>query len=485
MQNMRLRSKFFFGLVLLASACGSSQAGGSASISGVVRDQSAAAAGVQLAMGGETARTDVAGEFSLTVPAGQGALHVSSDGAESILQFGSIVDGMRLDLVMNVSGGSAQVESAEVELSGIISAIAAPDLTVAGKKIVTNSTTEVHPGSFADLKLGEQVRVEGPLQADGSILAREIEAGAEAEAEEVEIEGVVQSVAAPKLQVSGRTVDTNSDTRIRRGDDSIHLSDVKPGDRVHVRGSLESDSTTILARVIRVAPGFSMRVELDGTIDSITPPDHLQVSGLTVITDAHTAIVQGDTALTFADLKASEHVLVDGIPQQGGTILALTIRVAPVEPPPPPQQPDVELRGAVQSMSASGFVAGGQTVKVDAQTRFGGTATSLADIHVGDLVGVEGTRNTDGSVEATIVVKIALPAGPVEISLRGTLSGIGSSSITIAGKTIAVTAQTIIEQDGHALTLADLKMGETVAVTAMVQSDGSATASRIEVISAS
>jgi hypothetical protein len=332
-------SKFLIAIaVLFAAACGSSQASGNAIISGVVHDQSAAVAGAQLSMANRTARTDAAGQFSMSVPAGSAALHVSTAGADHVLQFGTVVDSMRLDLVVSVSGGSAEIESAEVELSGAISAIALPDFTVAGKTIVTDSSTEVEPGTLADLKVGEEVHIDGVLQSNGSVLAREIEAGSEAEGEGVELEGVVQSVTPPTLKISGRSVETNSKTRIVRGDDVIALADVMAGDRVHVRGKLEADGTTILARIIKVAPGFALHVELDGTIDSITPPD-LKVSGLTVVTDQHTEIEQNDKPLSLADLKTGEHVRVKGVPQQDGTILALRIEVALVEPPPPPQRP--------------------------------------------------------------------------------------------------------------------------------------------------
>ncbi len=69
----------------------------------------------------------------------------------------------------------------EVEVEGQITSITAPDrLQVAGKTVVTSSSTRFegeHDSAltFADLKVGDRVEVEGALQSDGSILAREIE----------------------------------------------------------------------------------------------------------------------------------------------------------------------------------------------------------------------------------------------------------------------------------------------------------------------
>jgi len=69
----------------------------------------------------------------------------------------------------------------EVEIEGAITSITAPDrFQVAGKTVVTDSSTRFEgehdmPLTFADLKVGDRVEVEGVAQADGTILAREVE----------------------------------------------------------------------------------------------------------------------------------------------------------------------------------------------------------------------------------------------------------------------------------------------------------------------
>lgn len=390
------------GILAGAVACGS--ASGTATISGVVHDGTMAAAGVKLSMSGRAATSDAAGQFALAVPARAGSLGIETAGGRASVNFGALAAGMHVDVVVNVSGDSAELESAEAEFSGAITAIALPNLTIAGKTVVTSSDTEVHPGTLADLKVGERVHVEGALQADGTILAREIQAGDD-ESDEEEIEGVVQSVTPPKLQIAGRTVDTDASTKIVRGGDLIHLADVAVGDRAHVRGSLESDGSTVLARVIVIAPGFRPHAEIDGTIDSITAPDHLRVSGLTVVVDAHTTIVQDDTALAFGDLKVGEHVLVRGVPQADGSILAVVIRVAPAEPPPG----EIEIRGSITALGAGSITVGATVVAVTASTRIeaGDHALTLADLKVGDLVEVEAEIGAGGAVSANGIEVVA------------------------------------------------------------------------------
>lgn len=69
----------------------------------------------------------------------------------------------------------------EMEIEGTITSITPPDrLEVAGKTVVVDASTRFegeHDArlTFADLKLGDRVEVEGVLQADGTFLAREIE----------------------------------------------------------------------------------------------------------------------------------------------------------------------------------------------------------------------------------------------------------------------------------------------------------------------
>jgi len=90
------------------------------------------------------------------------------------------------------SGGSVQARlvvklplapppRAEVEIEGAITSLTAPDrLQVGGKTVVIDSSTRFEGEhdralAFADLKVGDRIEVEGVAQADGTILAREIE----------------------------------------------------------------------------------------------------------------------------------------------------------------------------------------------------------------------------------------------------------------------------------------------------------------------
>jgi hypothetical protein len=78
-----------------------------------------------------------------------------------------------------IHGGGKGKDKTEIEFRGAIDRIAGLDLTVAGKTVHTASSTTFEirdrKASFADLAAGQMIEIEGTLQADGSILAAEIE----------------------------------------------------------------------------------------------------------------------------------------------------------------------------------------------------------------------------------------------------------------------------------------------------------------------
>ena len=347
----------------LALACGGTARSGTAgaTIEGVLHGASTSPAGVQVSVAPASlsSTSDGTGHFILEgVPAGSGRLRFLGRGLDAQLDVGELIDGMKMMIDADVSGSHVEGR-VEVEFTGAIgSTTPATDkgpcvapavgcLKISGLTVLVTATTEIedkrddgHEGkheekklTFAQLKVGDFVRVEGTLQKDGSVLAREIEVLSLGIAPpEAELEGIIDRINAAQksLTVSGHTVVTNSDTRIRRGDETIAFADLKVGDRVHVRGTLQKDGS-ILASKIKVAPGFVARVELEGIIEKIDAPQAtLTVSSLTVRTDSQTRLERRDQLIAFSDLRVGDRVHVRGTPQ-AGTILARVIRVQNAE----------------------------------------------------------------------------------------------------------------------------------------------------------
>jgi len=177
----------------------------------------------------------------------------------------------------------------EVEFTGVVQSISAPRLVVSGITVVTTPATEIKRGDtkipLTALRIGETVKVEGTLEADGSVTAREIKAAGLApqptptpgatptpgpaptpgptpspsptpdddddDDEELEFTGIIQSITPPSLRVSERSVLTDGRTEFK-GEGRIHsLLDLRVGDTVEVEGTLMADGSTVLASEIK------------------------------------------------------------------------------------------------------------------------------------------------------------------------------------------------------------------------------------------
>lgn len=280
--------------------------------------------------------TDASGRFTIQgVPSGSVVLRFQGSGVDATVRIEGLVDGQVLTITVHVNGSQATLETSptrqqEVEFTGAIESISPPELRVAGRRVVTSPRTEIKRGNakiaLSALQVGESVKVEGVQQSDGSVLADEIKAGTTIGAREVELKGVIESISAPRFQVSGRTVVTDANTGFKGNGRVKSLADLRVGDRVEVKGTEQSDGSVLAREVEREDDDDDDEAELEGLIESISPPD-LRVAGRTVRTDASTKIERDDKRISLADLRVGERVEVKGVRQADGSILARKIEV--------------------------------------------------------------------------------------------------------------------------------------------------------------
>lgn len=149
-----------------------------------------------------------------------------------------------------VLASEIDVEDDEVEFRGKVESTT--PLRVAGTIVQTDASTRVtrddRPIAVTELIVGETVKVEGALLADGSVRAEEIKV---VDDSEVEFRGKVDSVTPTELTVKGYRVLTDANTRITRRGRGLQLAEIKVGWKVEVEGTLLPDGT-VLARKIRV-----------------------------------------------------------------------------------------------------------------------------------------------------------------------------------------------------------------------------------------
>ena len=237
----------------------------------------AAAAVIRVTVVGTSlaATTDASGRFLLAgIPSGRATLRFEGPGIDARLELSGLAEGQVMTIAVQVSGATARVVSgpssspspsprpspspgSEVEFRGGVESITPPSLIVAGRTVRTTAATEIKRGrsriGLTEVRVGEAAKVEGTPQADGSVLAREIEIGADEDdddADEVEFEGNIQSITPPSLIVAGQTVLTDASTRIKRNG-NIRLTDLRVGERVEVEGTRRADSV-VLAEKIKV-----------------------------------------------------------------------------------------------------------------------------------------------------------------------------------------------------------------------------------------
>lgn len=149
----------------------------------------------------------------------------------------------------------------QVTLTGDIEKITAPDFIISGLTIATDANTKFAGGakSFADLVMGDRVRVRGTLRADGSVLASKVVKGEEEENEdEVELDGAIATITPPDTFTVGNTkVVVNAATRIEAHEEEQHggderllsFADLKVGDQVHVEGTARADGSLLAAEI--------------------------------------------------------------------------------------------------------------------------------------------------------------------------------------------------------------------------------------------
>ena len=140
-----------------------------------------------------TSSVDGSGNFELTgVPPGDVQLKFSGAGASALITLSGVAAGDRIHIVVTLSGNNAKVDRDEREhdnddgedgdddneIKGPVSNLAgtcpALTFTVASTKVTTNTSTKFED-PCTRIANGGRVEVKGTRQADGSIVATEVE----------------------------------------------------------------------------------------------------------------------------------------------------------------------------------------------------------------------------------------------------------------------------------------------------------------------
>ncbi len=336
-------------LVLLAAACGSANdpdsmpaANGGGAVQGTVMGGGSQNMRVAVPSSSAATTTDATGGFVLTnVPKGAAALQFSGGGQSATLAMPAVVPGEFRRLTVSISGTSVteHSEQTETEFEGSVDAIDGMVLTVAGRKVAVTDATKIRKddaaATFAELVPGTPVEVEGTLNADGSVTASEISIEDKNDADRIAFVGTLTQISGNTLTVGGRTVNVSSATVIVKGDTTLALADLKVGDHVLVRGTVQADMS-INATRIRVLPRDDddelEEMHVTGSVTAVGA-NTFTIGDTVITTDANTDF-EGSGIHSLADLKVGDSAFAEVVKQADGSLLAKEVKkFTPTMPP--------------------------------------------------------------------------------------------------------------------------------------------------------
>jgi len=192
------------------------------------------------------------------------------------------------------------------------------------------------------------------------------------------------------------------------------------------------------------------RGSLSGFVTAVGS-DSITIRGITVNVTETTVIRHGHRLLELADIAIGDHAQAKGAMSADGTTLTATEIKVENTGNDKDHARQAEVQGAVAGLPtgtlpcpALTFTVGTTTVETNSATTFDDvTCATLAN---GNIVEVEGVRQTDGSILATTV---EVQSGPNEV--EGKVSGLASTAscpnltFTVGTTTVTTSSTTVFE----------------------------------------
>ena len=222
---------------------------------------------------------------------------------------------------------------AQVEIEGFITRFVSPqDFDVAGISVTTTTATTFIGGVAGDLGLNIKVEVEGTVNANGVLVASEVDIR---RTNKVRATALVDSVnaAGNSLVVIGITVNVDAATRLEDKSNAdvrpFTLADINAGDYIEVRGDeFPAGSGQILAARLE-RDDVDNETILQGFVEAMSDPSYT-VLGVSIQTDAGTVFRDvNDNVITaaefFQQLSVNDLVKASGTEVSATSILATEV----------------------------------------------------------------------------------------------------------------------------------------------------------------
>ena len=237
---------------------------------------------------------------------------------------------------------------------------------------------------------------------------------------------------------------------------------------------------TLALLVLAAAPAFALGdVEAAGPITALSDAS-VSVDGLTFVLTADTEVRDDDGDTTVDALAVGLTVEIRGDADAEGTLTATRIEIQD------DGDDEVRLEGPITERGDSAVRVGAVWVLVTDATRIRddeGTA-AFDDLLVGLHVEVRGTVDSTGQVVADRVEideRDDDDSDDEDAEVKGPIEDLGPASLTVLGRTFAVTEATRIHDGATEVAFESLIVGQLVEVHGAYAADGSLVATRIEV----
>jgi hypothetical protein len=213
-----------------------------------------------------------------------------------------------------------------------------------------------------------------------------------------------QTITAKRADGTSVTIQTSSSTQYSRAGKSVDRSAITTGTQIRVKGTKNSDSSISATSIEIVLPSAS------GTVTKVSGGDiTVQDRGgtsQTIHTSGSTTFTRADQSASLSAVTTGEHIAAVGTKNSDGSLNAEAVRI--ILP---------GAGGQITQISGSTITVqtrrGTQTIHVSSTTKYvsvtrgsnGPTesAATLGDLKVGSYIMAEGTKNSDGSLNAEVV----------------------------------------------------------------------------------
>lgn len=374
------------------------------------------------------------------------------------------------------AAGESDNDSGEVKLKGSVVAIDGTTLQLQGVTVTTGQFTEFELGDsdvssdtfFAQLVVGDWIEVEGIMQADGSVLATEIETSSsngdngDDESGNVEFEGIITDfISIESFTVNGRLVTTNERTIFRAMADSMLANGV----RVEIYGR-EAENGDILATRVKIEDmddNDDYDIEIKGILDADAANGMIVINDQEIMFDESTLFSNGSAA----NLLQGALVEVQATINANGQLFATEIEFDDND-----EQSDVDIEGVITELLDNGeLVVAGVTIVITDNTVFeNGNSDRL---EVGLYVEVEGHFNDEQKLIADEIEIGETESDDLEGSIGQILS---DNQFTLGNITVQHDRFTIFE-DG---TVEDIVAGAEVEIEGFINENNIFMAEKIE-----